>query len=324
MNCPKCGAPLRENAAFCTACGAKVAEVKPSRLKSTMPLDGAAEPKPEPAVIHAEQPPAAPAARPEAAVSEAPAAPEKKEKKGASKFVTVLHHVRAYLAVILAILSIVLLFLPWVNPAMEITVNDVKVGKNKEDLTFGDMDADNELSLLDLLRVEEATDVLDLDLDDDDVDEAMKADGKSARTFINDYMGVKKDVQLTKGFRLPTGVVATAPQLLCILLMLVCFIIGAIRVFAAETMEDGSPKTGWLKAGGIIGIILSALTAIEVFVINQFYDKVADSIETFNGDVELRVRLLFGFLLFALVCLALTLVATHWGGKKAKKTAVSE
>ena len=49
MNCPKCGAPLRENALFCTACGTRVAETpqQPSRLKSTMPLDGQSAPKAE-------------------------------------------------------------------------------------------------------------------------------------------------------------------------------------------------------------------------------------------------------------------------------------
>lgn len=324
MNCPKCGAPLRENAVFCTACGTRVAETpqQPSRLKSTMPLDGQSAPKAEAPAAQPEQTPVrsaapeAPAAAP--VVTEPPVKPAKpaKKKKGPSKFVTVLHHIRAYLAVILAVLSIVLLFLPWINAAMEVTIEDVKVRNSKQDLTFGDIDADNELSILDILRVEEATDVLDLTLDDDEAAAALKEQGKSARERINEFIGVTKDIEITKGFKLPTGVVAAAPQLVCILLMLICFVIGVIRVFAAETLEDGSPRTGWLKAGGIIGIVMSVLTAVEVFAINQFYDRVVDGIESFHGDLELSVRLLFGFALFAIVCVALTLLATHWGGKK--------
>ena len=319
MNCPKCGAPLRENAAFCTACGAKVAQQQPSRLKSTMPLDGAPAPETEAAAVQPEQTPATPAPGIAPAVHETPADPVKQEPKRPSKLITVLHHIRAYLAVILAVASIVLLFLPWINAAMEITVNDVKVNKEKRDLTFGDIDADNELSILDLLRFEEATDVLDLGLDDDEAAASLKETDNGARAFINRYIGVQKDVELSKGFKLPTGVVATAPQLLCVLLMLICYIIGVIRVFAAEPLADGSPKTGWLKAGGIIGIVMSVLTAVEIFVLNQFYDRFVDRIETFNGDLDLSVRLLFGFALFALVCVALTLLATHWGGKKKKE-----
>ena len=315
MNCSSCGAPLRENAAFCTACGAKVAPVQSSRLKSTIPMPEPAEPRPvEPAVPEA--PAAAPVAEPKRAAQPAPAAaPQSKAKKAKkpSKFIAVLHHVRAYLAVILAIASIVLLFLPWVNAAMEITVEDVKVRNSKQDVTYGDIDAENELSILDIVRVEEATDVLDLSLDDDEVAAYFKESGKSARERINEYIGIQKDVEIVKGVKVPTGVVAVAPQLLCILLMVVFYIIGAIRVFAAETCEDGSPKTGWLKAGGIVGIVMSVITAVEVFVINQFYDRVADSIESFHGDLELSVRLLFGFVLFALVSVALTLLATHWG-----------
>ena len=37
---------------------------------------------------------------------------------------------------------------------------------------------------------------------------------------------------------------------------------------------------------------------------------------TFHGDLELSLGLLFGSSLFALVCVALTLLATHWGKKK--------
>ena len=125
-----------------------------------------------------------------------------------------------------------LLFLPW---SWGLRVGDVKVRNSKQDLTFGDIDADNELSILDILRVEEATDVLDLTLDDDEAAAALKEQGKSARERINEFIGVTKDIEITKGMKLPTGVVAMAPQLLCILLMVIFYIIGVIRVFAAET-----------------------------------------------------------------------------------------
>ena len=307
MNCPNCGAELRPNARFCTTCGAAVPEPEPAEA----PVYEAA-PIPEPTVSRPQY-----QREPESEYVTADPAQERKQK---TSLVTVLHHIRAYLAVLCAIATIVMLFLPWVNAAMEVKVNKVVVNGVVTDLQFGNRNAENPVSLLDLVQVRQATDLFPLQIRDNRVAEQMKAEGKTAEQRINEFLGVPASVEL-KGVSVPTGLLAAAPQLLCVLLMLLCYIIGAIRVFAVEAFPDGAPRTGWLKAGGIIGVIMSVFTALEVLAINQFYTRVLERVSSFDGELVLKLRLLSGFGLFALVCVVLVLLANHWGNNREENEA---
>ena len=214
-----------------------------------------------------------------------------------------LHTIRAYLAVLLAVVSLVLLFFPWFSTGVEVEVYDVEIDGKTYDLTFGDLDVERNvrfgtpLSILDIVQFRDVTELADLKLEDESAAKALKDSGSSARERIRSYLAVPSDVRLGERLQLPTGVLAMAPQLVCILLMAVFFIIGAIRVFAADPFPDGAPKTGWLKAGGIVGVVMSVITGIEVFVIDQFFAQLVERMQSadFDGDIDLCVKLMLAY-----------------------------
>lgn len=299
MYCENCGHELRPNARFCTACGAPVSMPDPER---------------EDVQLYTEQLDAAPTWQPAA-----PVYVRAEPQRPARSLHDVAHHVRAYLAMLFAVLSILLLFLPWVNAALEITVNGVSFGSAVTDLKFGSRSANNPVSILDLLRYQQATDLFPLELQDTRIAASMQAEGLSAEDRINAFVGVPASVSI-KGLSVPTGLLAAAPQLLCVLLMLMCYLIGAIRVFAVEAFPDGAPRTGWLMAGGIIGVFMSVCTWLELYAINHFYGRILERVTAFNGDVYLRLRPLYGFVLFAVACFVLIVLSIHWGKRGAEET----
>lgn len=329
MNCSSCGAPLREHASFCTACGAPVTE-QAERLRTMTPPTDVPEPAserqkvrlskpqsaaPEPTVPEPPLPPDAPIPAPDSGEAPRPEPP----RTGA-----LLRQIRGYVAVGLAVCSLVLLFFPWFSVGMEVTFENVTVDDERYDLIYGDVaveddaDAGTHLSILDVVQYREVTDLFDLSLHNRDAKQAMRDTGMDPDQRIRDALGVPSDLALSKSFRLPTGVAAMTPQLLCILVMFVCFIIGVLRVFAADPFPDGALKTGWLKAGGIVGLVMCVLTGAETLAIDLFGDRFVDALQSsgFDGSIELCVRLIFGYFLFAVVSLLLVLAATHWGRKK--------
>ena len=352
MNCPNCGAPLREHAAFCTNCGSQVGEKKASKLKSTMPMNDApvqqaapAAPQQAPAAPY--QTPAAPAAAyapktPDPSVYDVVnhAAPKTKPPKKSRKvnFGPVLHKLRAYLAVVFALCCIALLFLPWFNAAISVE-GDAKIAGDPYSFVFGaedveDEDEQEELSILDVVQMEDIEDIVSLKLDEDEYGDfkyALEENGIKKGDYISkmlvgvDKDGKAKDISKVSvlGMKLPVGVVAMAPQLLCILLMVIFFIIGVIRVFASEPFLDGAPKTGWLKAGGIVGVVMAVITGAEVFAVNHFYQKLVDKFQSdeFTADIELFLGLKLWFILFAVAAVLVVLLATHWGRKKMAEAA---
>ena len=380
MNCPNCGATIRPNAAFCTACGTRVAQ-RTNRLKSTMPtadpapaetVDAPLVPEPTPSVPPEPAPCVQPEPTPEPPVEtpvpEAPPAPEATngtpyeptpaervravydaadksarppvppgpmpepvvrsapEEHASSRSAILLKQIRGYVAVALAVCSLVLLFLPWFSTGMEVEIYDVSVLHERYDLVYGDVavrdDASRgtELSILDVVQFRKVTDLVDLRLENKDARDAMKKSGRPADQRIEEFIGLPSDLVISDGFRLPTGLVMMAPQVLCILLMFLFFLIGVLRVFVADPFPDGAPRTGWLKAGGIVGLVMSAVSALEVFVINYGFERYVESIvdADFEGSIDLCVRLITGFFLFALVSLLLTLAATHWQKRNRK------
>lgn len=353
MNCPNCGAPLRDGAAFCTSCGSSV-QAKRSKLKSTMPMDEPFAPQP------AAQQPASPQAtvvmpdspgfgtsiydtfeatmpktEPDYRVNPALAcnpmphtteSPKKKSADGASKSRPILHKVRAWLAVVLAVGCVALLFFPWFTTCLEVEAN-VKVNGDYYDLEMGG--EEKEVSILDVVSFSELDEILDTHMRknaalEDALEEKgiKKSDYAMELLLPQDENGDPQDISTIElfGMNLPTGVVAMAPQLLCILLMVIFFIIGAIRVFAAEPFADGAPKTGWLKAGGIVGIVMSVITGAEIFVLSHYFQKFVDKFgsEALDADLDLSLGLLLAFFLFAAASVAVTLLATHWGKNKMK------
>ncbi len=354
MNCPNCGAPLREGAAFCTSCGSPVSasapERKPSRLKSTIPMDEAPvlQPRPtaeeQPPVVQ-QMPKTAPAPEPKtyaAPPAYAPApAPKKKEKKkksgGPSKVGAFLHRFRAYLAVLRAVCCVALLFLPCFRTAVCVE-GETTLDGAQYDYVFGtddveDADEQEQVSILQIATMEELEDVVGLRLDNESFERALKEQDLKKSDYINKMLvgekdGKPADVSTVKvlGMNLPTGVVALAPQLLCVLLMVIFFIIGVIRVFVSEPFPDGAPKTGWLKAGGIVGLVMSVFTAAEVFAIDHFFDQLVDKYrsEKFDADIELFLGLTKWFVLFAAAALIVVLLATHWGRKKQQDAAFAD
>lgn len=255
-----------------------------------------------------------PVPMPEPVVRSAP------EERVPSRSAVVLKQIRGYAAVALAVCSLVLLFLPWFSTGMEITIYDVTVDHENYDLVYGDVDVRDdasrgtELSVLDVVQFRKVTDLVDLRLENKDARDAMKDSGRPADQRIEAFIGLPSDLEIFDGFRLPTGLVMMAPQVLCILLMFLFFLIGVLRVFVADPFPDGAPRTGWLKAGGIVGLVMSAVSALEVLAINIGYERYVESLEDagFEGSIDLCVRLITGFFLFALVSLLLTLTATHW------------
>lgn len=255
-----------------------------------------------------------PVPMPEPVVRSAP------EERAPSRSAVVLKQIRGYAAVALAVCSLVLLFLPWFSTGMEITIYDVTVDHENYDLVYGDVDVRDdasrgtELSVLDVVQFRKVTDLVDLRLENKDARDAMKDSGRPADQRIEEFIGLPSDLEIFDGFRLPTGLVMMAPQVLCILLMFLFFLIGVLRVFVADPFPDGAPRTGWLKAGGIVGLVMSAVSALEVLVINYGFERYVESIvdADFEGSIDLCVRLITGFFLFALVSLLLTLTATHW------------
>ena len=90
MYCENCGHELRPNARFCTACGAPVSMPDPER---------------EDVQLYTEQLDAAPTWQPAA-----PVYVRAEPQRPARSLHDVAHHVRAYLAMLFAVLSILLLF----------------------------------------------------------------------------------------------------------------------------------------------------------------------------------------------------------------------
>ena len=353
MNCPNCGAPLREGAAFCTSCGTAVQERKP-KLKSTLPMDEPVAPVQQPAAPAPSVQQAAPVAgtvyealektapkeesvpvyraEPAPAYDPVPRPEEKPKKKradGPSRVVPVLHKLRAWLAVILAVGCIALLFFPWFRTCLEGEAT-VTIDKEEYEPSFGGGETD--VSILDVVQFSDLDDVVDIDLDSDDaLESALEDNDIKAKDYVERMLlpegkdGKRADISEVKlfGVKLPTGVVAMAPQLLCILLMVIFFIIGVIRVFASEPFADGAPKTGWLKAGGIVGVVMSVITGAEVFAANRFFQDLVDKFasESFDAELELTLGLLVPFFLFAAASVAVILLATHWGKNKMKEDA---
>ena len=318
MNCPRCGAPLREGAVFCTACGTRVA-----KLKSTIPLD--AQPAPEAAPRPAAPEPAEEtragtvyeAVERTARLVEDAAGPAPAVQKGRRWL-----RVKAALAVALAVCSLALIFFPWFRAGMLVQVDDVSIRSQKYDLVFGSVtERGTPLSVLDVMQFHEVTDLVDLSLRSDDAAKAMQQAGWNAGERVRGYLAVPGELRLFGAVPIPTGLAVMAPQLLCIALMVVCFILGVIRAVAADPLPDGAPKTGWLMAGGIAGVVMSAVTGAEMLVVNRSFGALAERLQSadFHGTVELHVSAMLCYVLFAAASVLLVVLAAH---RREKKTIV--